>query len=206
MKTINSRKASVERKALETFYDSKTGIPTGFCGTVRLYDVDIYIDTRTGNGYDEVIRKLNPLIHKFMAKFHFNGNSAGDTRHDIIVHILEGIPKYNPNKNTKLSTFIEMRVNRRLINELRDKSRISKNATYLNIGTFHVVCQCGNDFIATINNGELSQTICQECGRSLAGAVKKVPINTPEVNESMLYTDDDMHQTNLQIDGQLPYF
>jgi len=197
MKTINSKKS--ENTALEIFVDPKTQEYLGFAGIVSLYDTHVYIDTRNGKGYDEVIKKLGPLIHKLMSKFHFNGNASSDTKHDIIVHILEGIPKYDPSKNTKLSTFIEMRVNRRLINELRDKSRISKNATFLNIGTFHVVCQCGNDFIITLSNSDESTATCSACGKSLAQAKKKVAVNTPEVNESMLYVDDGLRQTSLQI-------
>lgn len=199
MKTINSKKAFVKKNEIETFHDPHTNEYLGFCGPVRLYDSDIYIDTRTGQGYDEVIKKLSALVRKFMMQFHFNGNSSADTKHDIIVHILEGIPKYNPGKNTKLSTFIEMRVNRRLINDLRDKSRLSKNATYLNIKTFHIVCVCGNDFIATISNSDLLTYTCVECGKPVSHAKKMVQVNTPEVSESMLHITDDMHQTNLQI-------
>src|SRR5271169_3035249 len=114
MKTINSKKTATKQKAVETFHDPRTKEYVGFRGLVRLYDEDIYIDTRTGKGYDEVIKKLSALVRKFMSRFHFNGNSSADTKHDIIVHILEGIPKYNPDRNTKLSTFIEMRVGRRL--------------------------------------------------------------------------------------------
>lgn len=199
MKTINSRRKNKSAKATEIFVDKNTKEYCGFAGTVALYDSEIYIDTRTGKGYDEVLKKLSPLVHKLMSKFHFNGNMPNDTKHDIIIHILEGIPKYDPRKNTKLSTFIEMRVNRRLINELRDKSRISRNATFLNVGTFHIVCECGNDFVATISNSEEIAATCPECGRSLAQAKKKVAVNTPEVNESMLYVDDEMQQTTLQI-------
>jgi RNA polymerase sigma factor (sigma-70 family) len=199
MKTINSKRKSKSDGAPEIFVDKKTSEYHGFAGNVMLYDSEIYIDTRTGTGYDEVLKKLRPLVHKLMSKFHFNGNASSDTKHDIIVHILEGIPKYDPRKNTKLSTFIEMRVNRRLINELRDKSRISRNATFLNVGTFHVVCQCGNDFVATISNSEENVATCPECGLSLEKAKKKVSVNTPEVNESMLYIDDELHQTTIQI-------
>ena len=198
MKTINSKKTN----EVEIFHDHRTKECIGFCGSVRLYDVDIYIDTRTGQGYDEVIKKLSALVRKFSMRFHFNGNSLADTKHDIIVHILEGIPKYNPTRNTKLSTFIEMRVGRRLINDLRDKSRMSKDATYLNIGTFHIVCHCGNDFVATINCSDLSAHTCAECGRSVSCARKMVAVNTPEVNESMLCSNDNngtIAQTNMQL-------
>ena len=58
MKTINSKKTN----EVEIFHDHRTKECIGFCGSVRLYDVDIYIDTRNGQGYDEVIKKLSALV------------------------------------------------------------------------------------------------------------------------------------------------
>jgi RNA polymerase sigma factor (sigma-70 family) len=191
VKIINSK---IPNKDLLIFTDSKTKEYSGFAGTVELYDSSIYIDTRNGIGNDEVIKKLMPLIHKLMRIFRFNGNTANDTKHDIIVHILEGIPRYDPRKNTKLSTFIETAVCNRLKNRLRDKSRISKNANYLNVCVYHIVCNCGNDFTITVSNGEEHNTLCPECGKPISEAKKKVAVNTPEVSESMLnYIDDDSH-------------
>jgi len=184
MKTINSKKHSQPDESVQFFVNQKTNMRSGFSGTVALYDSEVYVDTRDGTGYKEVIEKLKPLIHKLAGKYHFNGNSFEDTKHDVIVHILEGIPKYDPNKNTKLSTFIEMRVNRRLINDIRDRSRISRNATYLNVGMFSVTCKCGRNFIVKLGNE--SQRQCVECGSPISEVIKKIPVNTPEINESML--------------------
>jgi len=184
MKTINSKKHGKSIKNLQTFVDSVTDERSGFAGTVTLYDSDIYIDTRDGTGYKEVIEKLKPLIHKLATKYHFNGNSFEDTKQDVVVHILEGIPKYNPDKNTKLSTFIEMRVNRRLINDIRDRSRISRNATFLNVGIYSVTCECGRNFIVKL--GKECQRRCAECGKLIDELTKKIPVNTPEISESML--------------------
>ncbi len=184
MKTINSKKNTQSHEDFRYFIDEETGECSGFAGTVTLYDSKIYVDTRTGIGYKEVIEKLKPLIHKLANRYHFNGNLFEDTRQDIIVHILEGIPKYDPHKDTKLSTFIEMRVNRRLINEIRNRSRISKNATYLKVGVFNVQCDCGHSFIHKL--GEFYEIKCHECGRVIDDNTKKMPMTIPEVSESML--------------------
>lgn len=184
MKTINSKKPNKNYKEIQVFVDKDTDKACGFAGIVELYDIKVYIDTRGGTGYDTVIDKLKPLICKFAMKYRFAGNTFEDTRHDIIVHILEGIPKYNPQKNTKLSTFLEMRVNRRLINELRNRSRISRNATYLNVGLYNIYCDCGYSFIVKID--QLTNKECAECGKSIHNIKRKVSINTPEISESML--------------------
>jgi len=181
MKTINVSSKS----DIQTFTDD-SGNYSGFAGTVLLYNLAIYIDTRDGTGFENAIEILNPLIHRLMSKFYFSGNSREDTKQDIILHILEGIPKYDPRKGVKLSTFIEMRVNRRLINELRDKSRIYKNATFLNISSFNFTCECGNNFTLTVNNNDNRTIICNSCSNEIK-IKKKVSVNTPEVNDSDLF-------------------
>lgn len=186
MKTINGKK----HNNIEVFRNNETQEICGFAGTVELYDSKIYVDTRNGTGYDDVITKLRPLIHKLATKYKFSGNTIKDTKHDVIVHILEGIPKYDPSKNTKLSTFLEMRVNRRLINELRDKSRISKNATYLNTGLYNITCKCGNHFVVRCDPNCTDHKACGECGEEITKNTKKLSVNTPEINESSLEFED----------------
>lgn len=182
MRTLNSKKKT-DNKA-EVFENPETGEYIGFSGKVKLYDTEVYIDTRSGQGYEEIIKKLNPLICKFASKYHFNGNSFDDTRHDVIVHILEGILKYDPRKETKLSSFLQMRVNRRLINEIRNNGRAFRNATFLNISTFSCTCSCGHNFVETV--GKEEDIICPECSRRIEDLDCKNPINMYEVSESML--------------------
>jgi RNA polymerase sigma factor (sigma-70 family) len=184
MKNANNKENVKLKQDFEYFFNEENGGRIGFAGTVLLYDSEIYINTESGEGYKEVINKLEPLILKLACRYHINGNLFEDTKHDIIVHILEGIPKYNPEKNTKLSTFIEMRVNRRLINDIRDKNRISKNATYLNIGIFNISCKCGYSFIDKFGNGY--ETKCPKCNTIIGDGNKKTPMVMSEVNESSL--------------------
>jgi hypothetical protein len=77
-----------------------------------------------------------------------------------------------------------MRVNRRLINELRNKNRSSKNATMLNINNYSITCSCGVNFMATINS-EDKTTECPGCGKNISRG-KKRAINISEVNETSL--------------------
>lgn len=185
MRTINSKKQK-DKPQVQVFKNSETNRQTGFAGRVTLYDSEIYVDTRDGTGYDMVLEKFKPLIYKFSMKYHFNGNSIEDTKQDIAVLILEGIPKYNPDKNTKLSTFIEMRVGRRLINEIRNKSRISRNATFLNVGAFSIECDCGFKFFAVLDGANTAGVTCKKCGKLVNESIQKTPLNMPEVNSSKL--------------------
>lgn len=194
MKIINSNE---NQNSNIIFFKDDKGKKTGFSGNVELYNSTVYIDTRDGTGYDDIINKLEHLINNLSLKYHFNGNSFSDTKHDIIVHVLEGIPKYNPNKDMKLSSFIQMRVDRRLINDLRNGSRKCKNATSLNISTFNFTCDCGYNFVATVNKGD--NPICPECNVKANNKTKKVPITIFEVNESMLNTNDRESKDNMSV-------
>jgi RNA polymerase sigma factor (sigma-70 family) len=177
MKTINSKKIQV--------LCDEDGNPNGFVGTVQVYDKNIYVDTRDGTGYDKVIKNLESLIYRLALKYTFNGNSLDDTKHDIIVHILEGIAKYDPNKKMKLSSFLQMRVDRRLINDIRNRNRGYKNATFLNIINYNITCSCGCIFSVTVNKGD-KYTVCPYCSKQVVCDSKNNAVNIFEVNESML--------------------
>ncbi|MFA5024044.1 MAG: sigma-70 family RNA polymerase sigma factor [Patescibacteria group bacterium] len=176
MKVINSKRSEFE------IFENEKNEYIGFSGMVSLYEMSLFIDTRNGTGYDKVIKKLAPLIHKFTKRFHHYNSSVEDLAQDVAVHILEGIPKYDPRKDMKLSSFLEMRINRRLINDLRDMSRVRKNATFLNISFNRVTCECGYAFNT---KQEISKTVCMSCGK-IGQFVKKNPCPISEVNESTL--------------------
>lgn len=185
MKTINSKSSKTERQC-------------SFIGVAKLYDSSVYIDTRDGTGYDAVIKKMQPIIHKLSLKYRFNGNSIEDTRQDIIVHILEILPKYDPNKNTKLSSFLQTSVNRRLINKLRDSSCALHNATFLNIRAHNIACLCGFVSVEILHRGESFE--CPRCGRVSFGA-KKFPMPMDEIPISAInmYDENGTNETNFDF-------
>lgn len=167
MKTLNS-KSEINRH-IERYYDLK-GSYVGFSGIVDVNDSKIYVNTASGKGYDKVVKKLKKLVDYLANKYHVKGNSIEDNRQNIMLHILEGIPKYDPEKNTKLSTFLQMRVERRLINDIRNENRLCKNATALNTQFYMISCQCGNEYVLSEScNAELSKHSCSHCGRTANG-------------------------------------
>lgn len=173
MKTLNSK-----QKEMQVFLEENSII--GFAGSVDVYDSKIYVDTRTGQGYDQVIQKLDKLISYLATKYRFPGFTFEDGRQHVVVHILEGIPKFDPRKNVKLSTFIQMRVSRRLINELRNESRHAKNATMLNVQAYTFTCECNYSETIVVNVGEDVDGECAQCGKMFSKA-KKTAITPNEI-------------------------
>ena len=199
MKTINSKNKHYSPK-VEIFVEPNNSKYSGFAGSVKIYDTEVHVDTRDGTGYNEVIEKLNPLVCKFALKFHFAGNTFEDTKHDVIIHILEGIPKYDPRKNMKLSSFLQMYIDRRLINKIRNKSRASRNATFLNIRTYNITCDCGCNFVETVGKNETKH--CPGCNKLIKNITKNIPINMFELPESMLVTFEEDGESDKYINMQ----
>lgn len=162
MKIINS-KASINRH-ITIFKDPVTGEHLGFSGIVEVNNEYVFINTKTGAGYDKVVKKLNRLVGYLASKYKLKGNTLEDNKQNVILHILEGIPKYNPFKNTQLSSFLQMRVERRLINEIRNENRLSKNATTLNTQAFGITCGCGNEYVSYVSKKiHLRDVSCERC-------------------------------------------
>jgi RNA polymerase sigma factor (sigma-70 family) len=178
MKTINSGK-----KTLEIFNDPQTGEYIGFAGDVTLYNVSVYMNTKTGEGYGEVIKQLNKFVVYLSSRYRLEGFSFEDIKQHIIVHILECLPKYDPRRNTKLSTFIQTCVSRRLINEIRNQGRLYHNATVLNICSYNIECpNCGACFTLTANiDDNIEDFVCDACHKQF-GQTKLTRVSKPELS------------------------
>ena len=167
MKTINVK----SKNKIQTFYNPNTNERTGLAGIVQLYDTELYIDTRDGTGYDELFKELKRLINHLAYKYSIPEYTIDDAKQNIAVHILEGIPKFDPDKGTKLSTFLQMRVNQRLMNQMRDHGRISKNPTVLRTSLYKIICKCSASFTLALNNDEtLEDKICKQCNENICDA------------------------------------
>jgi len=191
MKTINIK------NKIQSFYDYETNKCTGFVGKIKLYNDEIYIDTRDGTGYDEMFQKLKRMINYLAYRYNIPGNTVEDTKQDIAVYILEGLPKFNPNKKTKLSTFLQMLINRRLINELRYNGRMIRNSTILNTTLYKVICKCSNNFTIVVdNNDTLEEIKCENCNESIEN-VKLYVINKEPISINGYYNQDKKQKLTL---------
>jgi RNA polymerase sigma factor (sigma-70 family) len=192
MKTINIK------KKIEKFYNPETNEYLGFAGFVKLYDEKIYVDTKTGIGYDKVIKKLDKYINYLAYKYNLSnlGFAFEDTKQHIIMRILEGIPKYDPSRKVALSTFLHMRIEKRIINEIRNISIDSKNPTVLRTSLYSVICECGCKFmISTSGDERVENNKCYWCDKTIENA-KIFSINIPPESINSIFivntmTDDE---------------
>jgi len=151
-----------------------------FVGKAKIFDSEVYIDTRDGTGYDEAVTKLRKLVTWFSSKYYMPDNTDEDNEQDIVELIIKGIASFNPSKAMKLSTFLYMYVEHRLMGKLKYNGAMKRNPTLLNTSSYRIKCKCSDSFISvTINNDEsIDNTDCRNCGDKLT-SVEAYPINPP---------------------------
>lgn len=193
MKTLN-----IHTDSSEIFIDSATKKYTGFAGKVHIYNSEIYVDTRNGTGYDTIVKKLSKFIKYMATKYNIDGMDVEDLEQEVVVYILEGIPKYDPRKNTKLSTFLQMRTNRRLINDIRDQGRDIRNANTLSTNIISVKCSvCKNRYTMHLDkNNNIEQKKCQHCGKLLKNSKIYHISNHPQLLSS--FSNSENEETMIQ--------
>ena len=96
-----------------------------------VYDENIDLNIKTGEGFDRVIKKMEPTFTKILKKRFMSGYSYSDMRQELAVLAIEGIRNYDSQKGVKLSTFLETHINNKLISKIKTHNKMSRNATYL---------------------------------------------------------------------------
>lgn len=99
-----------------------------FEGIVKVYNEEYYVNTRTGLGLDKVLKKIEPLLNKMASKTYINGYGFEDIKQELAAIAIDGIRSYNPDKNVKLSTFLHIHLNNKIISKLRRENKASKDA------------------------------------------------------------------------------
>lgn len=117
----------------------------GFVGKALIYDQEIFINTFTGEGYDKVIETMTDYINWYSGKIRLAGFDREDIKQLIVVILLDGIRRYNPQLKIKLSTFLYVHIRNRIISRIKEETRQSLNATY-NAPSFKFICPCGASF------------------------------------------------------------
>ena len=86
---------------------------------VSVYEEDFYIDKETGKGFDLVLNKIKPYISSLSYTWSntIPNTTQEDLEQDIYVIAIQGIKNYNPNKGTKLSSFLHTHINNKLISK-----------------------------------------------------------------------------------------
>lgn len=146
-----------------------------FAGDVLVYDQSIFIDTNNGIGYEDVVNAMNPYIEWQASKIKLNGYDRDDIKQFVIMTILDGIKKYDPTYNTKLSTFLFIYVKNRIISKIQKQTNQSATATYNNV-IYKFICKCGAYFIS--NKEEATKKECHKCKTLLDSTWIARPIRT----------------------------
>ena len=160
------------------FVDKVTGSCCGFCGPVDVLNEKIFIDTTTMSGVDKLLKKLDSMISFLANKFMPKDLDINDKKQDVIVLMLESLPKYDPRKEVKLSSFLQLVVTRKLIKLIREIKSIRKNATTLKTNNYKIKCNCGHLFDDIISEDDIKTIKCVKCG---SGDLKKMRINYEEL-------------------------
>lgn len=98
-----------------------------FCGTVLVYGSPVYIDTTTGQGVGEVLRRMAGFIEAF-GGWHVRDGSLerDDLRQEAYAATLEGMRAYDPARQTQLSTFLQHHVRNRMVDMYRCSRAMEK--------------------------------------------------------------------------------
>lgn len=129
-----------------------------FIGKAFIYDEEIFINTKTGEGYDVVVSKMKNYIDWYSGKIRLAGFDRDDIKQLIVMILLDGIRRYNPELKIKLSTFLYVHIRNRIISRIKEETRQSLNATY-NAPLYKFICPCGVSFSS--NKDEAVQ--CKAC-------------------------------------------
>jgi len=130
----------------------------GFVGKAFIYDEEIFINTLTGEGYDIVVGKMKNYIDWYSGKIRLAGFDRDDIKQLIVVILLDGIRRYNPQLKIKLSTFLYVHIRNRIISRIKEETRQSLNATY-NAPHYKFICPCG----ASFSSNKDEATHCNRC-------------------------------------------
>jgi RNA polymerase sigma factor (sigma-70 family) len=138
-----------------------------FQGTVKLYKDEFYVNANTGEGFDKILKKIDPLLFKISNKLFLPNYSPADVKQELAIIVIEGIRAYDPSKNAKLSTFLHVHLHNKIISKINSKNKMRNNATsFSESNTLPLVCECGSsNFYVNRKGGEEVSRECSSCDK-----------------------------------------
>lgn len=100
----------------------------GYRAYVQVYDESIYVDTFSGEGFDRVMLKIDPLLCKFASTTYITNASFEDVKSELAILALEGIKAFEPYRNVKLSTFLQTHLHNKIISKIKSENKMSHDA------------------------------------------------------------------------------
>lgn len=117
-----------------------------FEDNIQMYEETIYVSTITKQGYEKILKKIDPLIRSMSAKVYIPGYTFEDIKQEISRIAIEGIDSFDPSKKVRLSTFLHVHLRNKVISLIKHHNKIANDASVsldLDLG----LCECGGRFI-----------------------------------------------------------
>lgn len=96
---------------------------------VKMYSDEVTICHKSGSGYDLILKKIDPLLNKNAKRLCKFGYEFEDAKQELIIMILKGIKNYDLEKGVKLSTFLHIHLNNKIISKIKTIVKKSNIAT-----------------------------------------------------------------------------
>jgi RNA polymerase sigma factor (sigma-70 family) len=125
-----------------------------FSGNIKMFNKAIFINKKTGEGYQEVLESIDPLICGWASRVYMPGYTFEDIKQDLIIIAIEGINSYDHNKGVKLSSFLTTHIRNKLISKLKSVNKLSNDASMLR--STADTCSC--------EDSDQVGEVCNECG------------------------------------------
>jgi RNA polymerase sigma factor (sigma-70 family) len=100
----------------------------GYRAYVDVYDDTFYVDTNTGEGFDKILAKIDPLLNKYASTMYIPGFKFEDAKSELSIIAIEGIKAFDPHRDVKLSTFLHKHIHNKKISFLRSENKMSNDA------------------------------------------------------------------------------
>jgi RNA polymerase sigma factor (sigma-70 family) len=137
-----------------------------FEGNIQMYEETIYISKKTKQGYDKILKKIDPLIKSISSKVYIPGHTFEDIKQEVSKIAIEGIDSYDPLKKVRLSTFLHVHLRNKTISLIKHHNKLSNDASVsidMDLGN----CSCGGRFILSKQDesDNIDIVICSSCNK-----------------------------------------
>jgi len=111
-------------------------------GIVKMYDEEFFISKKTKQGYDKVLRRIDPLLCGWASRAYMPGYSFEDIKQEVSLIAIEGINAYDPTKKVKLSSFLQTHIKYKIISKIKSLNKLSNDASLLKLSDEQSFCSC----------------------------------------------------------------
>lgn len=123
----------------------------------------ITLNSDTGEGFEALNKALSSFFRSQIKHYSFPSFSPEDLEQEMKVLALEALPKYNPEKNANLITFLQNHVKNRMINMCKYYAEKCRCANHLETDSKKVRCNvCRSFFVQVIDHS--TNIVCEKCG------------------------------------------